>query len=79
MMPDTDTERILTLLMARVDLVERELAEIKTFLRQPKGAVARGAVALTAPDGTVAIRDPDIIAQQQRTGMRGYTPYTDPG
>jgi hypothetical protein len=64
----------LQLLMARVDLLERELAEIKTFLRQPKGAVTR-----TSPDGTVAIRDPDIIAQQQRTGMRGYTPYTDPG
>jgi hypothetical protein len=74
-MADTaDTERLLTLLIARVDLLERELAEIKTFLRQPKGAVAR-----TSPDGTVAIRDPDIIAQQQRTGMRGYTPYADPG
>jgi hypothetical protein len=64
----------LQLLMARVDLLERELAEVKTVLRQPKGAVAR-----TSPDGTVAIRDPDIIAQQQRTGMRGYVPYTDPG
>jgi hypothetical protein len=70
----TDTERLLTLLMARVDYLERELAEIKIVLRQPKSAVAR-----SAPDGTVASRDPDIIAQQQRTGMRGYTPYTDRG
>ena len=68
-----DTERILALLLARVDLLERELAEIKTVLRQPKGAVTRA-----SPDGTVAIRDPDIIAQQQRTGTRGYIPYTDP-
>jgi len=59
-------------LLARVDYLERELAQIKTVLRQPKGAVAR-----TAPDGTVAIRDPDIIAQQQRTRTRGYTPYSD--
>ena len=74
-MADTaDTERLLALLLARVDYLERELAEIKTVLRQPKGAVAR-----TSPDGTVASRDPDIVAQQQRTGMRGYTPYTDPG
>jgi hypothetical protein len=74
-MADTaDTERLLTLLMARVDYLERELAQIKTVLRQPKGAVAR-----SSPDGAVAIRDPDIVAQQQRTGMRGYTPYTDPG
>jgi hypothetical protein len=69
--PATDP---IVLLTARIDYLERELAEIKTFLRQPKGAVAR-----TSPDGTVAIRDPDIIAQQQRTGMRGYAPYTDPG
>jgi hypothetical protein len=69
-----DTADTITQLLARVDYLERELAEIKTVLRQPKGAVAR-----TSPDGTVATRDPDIIAQQQRTGMRGYTPYTDPG
>jgi hypothetical protein len=62
------------LLMARVDLLERELAEIKTVLRQPRGAVTRA-----SPDGTVAIRDPDILAQQQRTGTRGYVPFSDPG
>ena len=74
-MADTaDTERLLALLMARVDYLERELAEIKTVLRQPKGAVAR-----TSPDGAAAIRDPDIIAQQQRTGTRGHTPYADTG
>jgi hypothetical protein len=63
----------ISITQARVDLLERELAEIKTVLRQPRGAVTRASA-----DGTVAIRDPDIIAQQQRTGMRGYTPYVPP-
>jgi len=69
-----DTADTITQLLARVDYLERELAEVKTFLRQPKGAVAR-----TSPDGAAAIRDPDIIAQQQRTGTRGHTPYADTG
>lgn len=68
-----DTLRLIRLTIARVDLLERELAEIKTVLRQPKGAVTR-----VAEDGTVAIRDPNIILQQQRTGTRGYTPYEPP-
>ena len=66
-------EGVVAQLLARIDYLERELAEIKTVLRQPKGAVTRA-----SPDGTVAIRDPDIIAQQQRTGTRGYIPYSDP-
>jgi hypothetical protein len=68
------TESTITQLLARVDYLERELAQIKTFLRQPKGAVTRASA-----DGTVAIRDPDILAQQQRTGTRGYVPFSDPG
>lgn len=68
------TDLALDLLLARVDLLERELAEIKTVLRQPKGAVTR-----TSPDGTVAIRDPNILLQEQVTGMRGYILFTDPG
>ena len=67
-------DRVIELLLARVDYLERELAQIKTFLRQPKGAVTRASA-----DGTVAIRDPDILAQQQRTGTRGYVPFSDPG
>jgi hypothetical protein len=63
----------IVLLNARVDLLERELAEIKMVLRQPREAVAR-----VSDDGTVAIRDPDIIAQQQRTGTAGYSPYVPP-
>jgi hypothetical protein len=77
-MPDTadttDTIRILMVLNARVDSLERTLAEIKTALRQPMNAVAR-----TSADGTVAIRDPNIVAQRQRTGTFGYAPYEDPG
>ena len=67
-------ERAVEIMLARVDYLERELAQIKTFLRQPKGAVTRASA-----DGTVAIRDPDILAQQQRTGTRGYVPFSDPG
>jgi hypothetical protein len=65
-------ERAINLLLARVDLLERELAEIKTVLRQPRGAVTRA-----SPDGAVAIRDPNILAQEQATGTRGYAPFTD--
>ena len=64
--------RALELLFARVDLLERELAEIKTFLRQPRGAVTR-----VSADGTVAIRDPNILLQEQLTGMRGYASFED--
>jgi hypothetical protein len=67
-------ERAFDLVYARIDLLERELAEIKTVLRQPRGAVTR-----VSPDGTVAIRDPNILAQEQATGMRGYAPFTDTG
>ena len=67
-------ERVFDVAYARVDLLERELAEIKTVLRQPRGAVTRA-----SPDGTVAIRDPNILAQEQATGMRGYAPFTDTG
>ena len=35
------------------------------------------AVTRVSADGTVAIRDPSIIAQRQRTGTFGYAPYTD--
>ena len=67
-------ERALTLTLARIDSLERTLAELKTVLRQPMNAVAR-----VSADGTVAVRDPNIVAQRQRTGTFGYTPYEDAG
>ena len=67
-------ERTLTLTLARLDSLERTLAELKTVLKQPMNAVAR-----VSADGTVAIRDPNIIAQRQRMGTFGYTPYEDAG
>lgn len=69
---DIALDQLVRQILARIDLLERELAEIKTVLRQPMNAVTR-----VSADGTVAIRDPNIIAQRQRTGTFGYAPYTD--
>jgi hypothetical protein len=61
------------LLKARVRLLEQLITEIRRDLARTSSPVA-----LTAPDGTVAIRDPDILAQEQATGMRGYAPHVPP-
>jgi uncharacterized coiled-coil protein SlyX len=73
----------------RVDRLERDFAEIRGSLariehnlvetRETIGKIRReiarsvAPIAQDAPDGTVAIRDPDILAQQQRTQTRGYS------
>jgi hypothetical protein len=61
-------------LYACLDYLEREVAEIKMVLKQPRGAVAR-----VMTEESLQVRDPDILAQEQRTGMRGVTPFTDTG
>lgn len=66
-------EQVITRLAAQIDSLERTLAEIKTVLRQPRGAVTR-----VSDDGTVATRDPNIVLQRQRTGTFGYSPYVPP-
>ena len=60
-----------------LDRIERNLAETRDAVVRIQRQIVRSVapVAQDAPDGTVAIRDPNIIAQQQRTGMRGYTQY----
>jgi hypothetical protein len=67
----TSTE--IELLKARVRLIEQLITEIRRDL-----ARSTSPVALAAPDGTVAIRDPNILAQEQATGMRGYAPHVPP-
>ena len=81
-------------LIARIDRLERDFVEIQGSLTriernlfETRDAVVRiqrqiarsvAPVAHDAPDGTVAIRDPDIIAQQYRTGTRGHAPKPTP-
>ena len=68
-------ERDFVEILGSLDRIERNLAENARNRRQDPARNARSVapVAQDAPDGTVAIRDPDIIAQQQRTEMRGYS------
>jgi hypothetical protein len=67
----------LAALAARFDQLEREVANLRRALSSRIDALA-GVVARTAPDGTVAIRDPNILAQEQATLTRGYAPSTLP-
>lgn len=55
--------------------IERNLFETRDAVVRIQRQIARSVapVAQDAPDGTVAIRDPDIIAQQQRMRTRGYS------
>jgi uncharacterized coiled-coil protein SlyX len=78
----------------RIDRLERNFAEICAILNrvektialtqqtivQIRREIARSVapVAHDAPDGTVALRDPNIIAQQLRTGVRGYSQHPAP-
>ena len=61
------------LLKARVRLLETLITNVQRDLARVSAPVAQ-----TAPDGTVAIRDPNILAQEQATGMRGYAPHAPP-
>lgn len=77
--PDTAAERAakrslttgeeIELIKARMRLIEGLITEIRRDLARSASPVAQ-----LAPDGTVAIRDPNIIAQEQATGTRGYSP-----
>lgn len=73
-------ERNFAEIQSSLDRIERALAETRETIAVVRRQIARSVapVAQDAPDGTVAIRDPDIIAQQQRTEMRGYSQHYRP-
>jgi Mg2+ and Co2+ transporter CorA len=71
-------EDSLAALAARIEQLEREVANLRRALSSQINALA-GAAARAAPDGTVAIRDPDILAQEQATLTRGYSLHTPTG
>ena len=81
-MTDTVEDRVARLEQNVVEIcevlrrIEQTIAVTQQTLVQIRRNVARSVapVAYGAPDGTVAIRDPDIIAQQYRTGTRGHAP-----
>jgi hypothetical protein len=58
-----------------LDRIERNLFETRDAVVRIQRQIARSVapVAQDAPDGTLAIRDPDILLQQQRTQTRGYS------
>lgn len=63
---DTEARRWIEILLARVNLLERELAKVKEAL-PPSGAIT-----LMAASGTGSLRDPGILKQEHATGTRGY-------
>jgi hypothetical protein len=69
-------ERDFVEIRGSLDRIERALAGTRETIAAIRRNIARatGPVAYDAPDGTVAIRDPDIIAQEYRTKMRGHAP-----
>lgn len=64
----------------RIDRLERTMERVLYLISIIRRDLARTSapVLLDAPDGTVAIRDPNILAQEQATGMRGYAPNVPP-
>lgn len=64
----------------RIDRLERTMERVLYLISRIHRDLARTSapVLLDAPDGTVAIRDPNILAQEQATGMRGNAPYVPP-
>jgi hypothetical protein len=60
--------------------IERNLFETRDTVVRIQRQITRSVapVARDAPDGTIAIRDPDIIAQQFRTKVRGHAPGVRP-
>ena len=71
-----DTEGTLITIGARVTRLEEAVVVILGLISNIRRdiSLASAPVAFAAPDGTVAIRDPNILAQEQATGMRGYAP-----
>ena len=64
----------------RIERLERVVATLSSMVTDLRNDLARSAapIALEGPDGTVSIRDPDIIAQCQVTGIHAYAYATDP-
>ena len=67
-------ERDFAEIRASLIRIERNLFETRDAVVRIRRDLARSVapVAYGAPDGTVAIRDPNIIAQEYRTRVRGH-------
>jgi hypothetical protein len=75
-----DTEGTPITLAARVARLEETVVVMLGLVANLRRDIGQASapVAFAAPDGTVAIRDPNIIAQEQATGMRGNAPHVPP-
>jgi uncharacterized coiled-coil protein SlyX len=64
-----------------LDRIEQSVTDTRQRISEIRNQIARSVAPglNAAPDGTVAIRNPDVIAQQFRMRVRGRAPSVLPG